>query len=145
MQNFLVYFGAALIPMLVGAVWYHPKVFGNTWMKLVGLTDKKISQANMPLTMGLSFLMSLIITLPMSFFANHPAAPYGGDASYDTFQHGVLHGVLMAILVGLPLIGTKALFELRGWKYVLINLSYWVVAFGLMGGILDYFLPTFGM
>ena len=67
---------------------------------------------------------------------------YGGEASHDTFQHGAFHGAFMALFVALPIIGQKALFEQRGFKYVLINVGYWVVTLALMGGILDHFLPT---
>lgn len=34
--NVLAVVGAAIASMLVGFVWYHPRVFGNYWVKLTG-------------------------------------------------------------------------------------------------------------
>ena len=31
---------AAIASMILGMIWYHPKVFGNLWMKLTGVTNK---------------------------------------------------------------------------------------------------------
>jgi hypothetical protein len=30
---------------------------------------------------------------------------------------------------------TNALFERKGYKYVLVNAGYWIVCLGIMGGI----------
>ena len=30
---------AGLIPLLVGFIWYNPKVFGTAWMNVNGFTD----------------------------------------------------------------------------------------------------------
>lgn len=132
---------AALVPMVVGFLWYNPKTFEPTWMETIGMTKEKQAGGNMAVIFGLSLLMAFLLTLPMSYFVNHYSM-YGGEASHDTFQHGAFHGAFMALFVALPIIGQKALFEQRGFKYVLINVGYWVVTLALMGGILDHFLPT---
>jgi len=83
--------------------------------------------------------------LPLSYFVNHPSHfGNGGEASGNTFAHGAFHGVFIAILVAMPIIANKALFEQRGFKYFLLNFGYWAVTLGLMGGILDAALPTVG-
>ena len=28
----------AFVPMVMGFIWYNPKVFGNAWMKSLGIT-----------------------------------------------------------------------------------------------------------
>jgi len=58
-----------------------------------------------------------------------------GEA-FRTFKHGALHGVLAGIFIALPLIGTNALFERKGAKYIFINSGYWIVTFGIMGAII---------
>lgn len=46
---------AAVIPLLVGMVWYNPKVFGNAWMGATGLDEAKAKDGfNMPLVFGLT-------------------------------------------------------------------------------------------
>jgi hypothetical protein len=144
MNSYLVQGLTALIPMAVGFLWYNPKTFQNAWMGTINMTEAKMAKGNMGLIFGLSFLMALLLTMPLSYFANHPTPAYGGDASYDTFQHGVAHGVLLTLFFALPVIATKALFEQRNFKYVLINTGYWLVTLSLMCGVLDYFLPTVG-
>ena len=37
-----VLFIAALIPLFVGFIWYHPKAFGNAWMKSIGATPESM-------------------------------------------------------------------------------------------------------
>jgi len=134
---------AAIVPMIVGFLWYNPKTFEPAWMESIGMTKEKMEGGNMAVTLGVSLLMAFILTMPLSYFVNHPSQ-FGGDPSGDTFGHGAFHGVFVAILIGMPIIANKALFEQRSFKYFLINFGYWAVTLGLMGGILDAALPTVG-
>ena len=61
-------------------------------------------------------------------------AKYGNN--FRTFSHGALHGIILAIGIGLPVFGTNALFERRGGKYIFIHLGYWIITLALMGGLL---------
>ena len=45
-MNFVAIIVAALIPMIIGFIWYHPKVFGNTWMQVAGMTEEKVKTGN---------------------------------------------------------------------------------------------------
>lgn len=40
-MNFYLYFVTALVPLILGFVWYNPKTFGNAWMKEAEMTDEK--------------------------------------------------------------------------------------------------------
>lgn len=143
-MNFLVHAGAAVSALIVGFLWYNPKTFGSAWMKTIGMTEERASKGNMPLIFGLALIFAFILSLPLSFFVNHPAM-FGGEASFDTFQHGMLHGASMGVFFALPLIANKALFEQLSMKYVWINAGYWIVTMAVMGGILDQFLPTYSI
>lgn len=134
---------AAIVPMIVGFLWYNPKTFEPAWMDTIGMTKEKMAGGNMAVTLGVSLLMAFILTMPLSYFVNHPSQ-FGGDPSSDTFGHGAFHGVFTAILIAMPIIANKTLFEQRSFKYFLINFGYWVVTLALMGGILDAALPTVG-
>jgi hypothetical protein len=57
-------------------------------------------------------------------------------SNFRTFKHGVLHGVIGAITIALPVIGINALFERRSFEYVAIHFGYWLVTMGLMGGVI---------
>ena len=129
-------FITALIPLLVGMIWYSKAVFGKAWMIASGMTEEKGKNMNMILVFVLVYIFSALVSMAMmpvvihqmgifSVFADDKSPEgmayvknfmenYGGR--YRTFKHGVFHGVLTAILFVLPIIGINALFEARGWK-----------------------------
>ncbi|MEY3417230.1 MAG: hypothetical protein RL060_1342 [Bacteroidota bacterium] len=162
--NIIIVLAAALIPMVFGFIWYNPKVMGNVWMKAAGLEEEKMKEANMPLIFGLSFLFSFFLAFAMQFMVIHqfhlgsillgeeglndPNSALGlyvkafmenyGD-NYRTFKHGAFHGFLGGFTLALPMIGTNALFERKGWKYIAVNVGYWTICMTLMGGIICAF------
>ncbi len=158
--NFVAVLVAALVPTVIGFIWYNPKVFGTAWMNASGMTEEKIKGGNMPLIFGVSFVLSLLLAMYMNVLAIHQnnidgvfmvenqvPAPGSEEAvfladfheKYDglhrTFNHGVVHGIFATILFILPILGTNALFERKGWKYILVNVGYWLVTVSIMAGI----------
>jgi hypothetical protein len=162
--NWLAIFGSALIPLLVGFIWYSPKVFGNTWMKSIGLKWEDGKGMNMALVFGVSLFVAIMMAaglLPivihqmgaMSTLVDEPGfndpnsemgtyfaqymAKYGRN--FRTFQHGALHGAMTALFVILPVVATSSLYERRSWKYVAVTVGYWMVSLALMGGVICAF------
>jgi hypothetical protein len=124
---------AALIPMVMGFVWYHKAVFGKAWMDSIGMTEEKAKNANMPVVFGVSLVMAFLLAF---FFVNFNNGP-GQEGEYDSFKHGAFHGVFITIVVVMPVMVTNALFEQKSWKNILINLGYWAVTLALVGGVVD--------
>jgi hypothetical protein len=164
MPNLAIIALAALIPLVVGFIWYHPKILGTAWMNAAGLTEEKLKGANMALIFFLVFIFSFLIGLAIISIVIHqghvysilvktpgfgvPGSPvqtmlenfmrdYGQN--FRTFKHGVFHGVLFTIFFAFPLIGINALFERRGFKYIFIHSGYWLVTIALMGGVISQF------
>ena len=54
---------------------------------------------------------------------------------HRSFGHGALHGAIAGIFLVLPLLGINALFERKGFKYILINVGYWTLTLAIMGAI----------
>lgn len=131
--NWLSFVFAALIPLLVGFIWYHPKVFGKAWMHSIGMTEEKAKQANMAVVFGVSIFMSGLMALFMLSYVNGPTQ----EGQFDTFGHGAFHGLGIGIVLAIPILVTNGLFEQRSWKNMLINAGYWTLCFVLMGGVLD--------
>ena len=155
----------ALIPMVIGFIYYHPKLMGGVWMRVNGLTEEKLKAGNFVVIMMVSLLLSLMMTTVIntivihqnhyfSILMNHRAdlmnpnsdlAKYAADfmakygREFRTFKHGAFHGLLFSIFFVLPLIGTAALFERRGAKYIFINWGYWAITITLMGGVVCQF------
>jgi hypothetical protein len=163
--NILVIFLAALVPLVVGFIWYNPKVLGTAWMEASGMTPEKGKTGNMPLIFGLTYLFSVFLAFAMSTMVVHqfhlrsilmnepglndPNSEVGMmvkafmdkyGTNFRTFKHGMLHGFLGGVMIALPMIGVNALFEQRGFKYIAINVGYWVVSMTLMGGVICAFV-----
>ena len=60
--NWYIIFIAALIPMIMGFIWYNPKTLGAAWMKAADMTEEKMKGANMAVIFGLSFVFSFLIS-----------------------------------------------------------------------------------
>ena len=155
--NYYILLVTALIPLIMGFIWYNPKVFGTAWMKSAGLDEEKLKGANMPLIFFLCYVFSLMIGMVIMQLSIHQLGVYGtlGGSGFDesataylsdfmskygtnfrTFKHGVLHGVLAGIFFAMPIIAINAMFERKGVKNILINSGYWIVSLGLMGGVI---------
>ncbi|MBT8304569.1 MAG: DUF1761 domain-containing protein [Bacteroidia bacterium] len=124
---------ATFIPMVVGFVYYNPKVFGNAWMKSLGITEEDIKKQNMAKTYGIAIVMSFILAFFLLNFNNSP----GQEGEFDTFKHGAFHGLFLTIVVAMPILMTNGLFELKNLKNIFINIGYWLITLVLMGGVLD--------
>lgn len=159
--NFIAVLLAALVPMVMGFIWYHPKVCGTAWMAATGMTPEKAKQSNMAVVFGVSFVMSFLLAFIMqsmvihqfhlaSLFFNLPiddastteGALYKSvmdllGGSWRTFKHGALHGFIGGLLIAFPIMCTNALFEQKGWKYIWINAGYWIITMTIMGGIIS--------
>lgn len=153
--NFLALIAAAFSSLIVGFVWYNPKVFGTIWMKESGMTEEKIKGSNMAMIFGLSLVYAFLISLIMQMLVIHQFGALGmigGDPSiakpsytefmadygnaFRSFKHGALHGFMTGLFLAFPLIGTNALYEKRSFKYTLVTAGYWSVCFMVMGGII---------
>lgn len=157
--NFGILIVAALVPMVIGFVWYGP-LFGKAWMGEMGFTEESLKSANMFVIMGLSLVLSFMLALIVQMLVIHQYGVLGtlmppgaselsgeslqlyndimakhGDA-YRNFKHGTLHGALSGVFFALPILGIQALFERKSAKYIFINVGYWVLTLALMGGII---------
>jgi hypothetical protein len=160
-MNWIAILVAALIPTVVGFIYYNPKVVGTAWMKAADMTEEKIQGANMGIIFGVSLILSIMLSLFLTSVVIHQVhlqsllmnEPGFGDASseigqllaemdskygdnFRTFQHGALHGAIAGLFFVLPVLGTNALFERKGFKYIAINACYWIITIALMGGII---------
>jgi hypothetical protein len=158
--NFIALFGAALVSLVVGFVWYHPKTFGAIWMKENNFTEEDLKKGNMLKIFGLTYIFSLMITMILMSLTIHQSgaismvggppmldsakpsfhafmADYG--MAYRTFKHGALHGFISGLFFAFPIIGINGLFERKSWKYIFVHAGFWTVTLTLMGGIICAF------
>ncbi|KGO94256.1 DUF1761 domain-containing protein [Flavobacterium subsaxonicum] len=152
------YLVSTLIVLPVGFIWYNPKVFGTIWMREAGVNADAAKSANMFKIFGLTILFSAMATMMLQGIVVHQfgalsmiggmpfadtakpsyaafMADYG--ATFRTFKHGMLHGAMTGLFLALPIIGTNSLFENKSWKYIWINVGYFIICFTLQGGVLS--------
>ena len=155
-MNFISPVVAAFTTLLVGFVWYHPKVFGTVWMKETGLTQEELEKGNMLKIFGLTFIFSIFIGMVMQMLSIHQMgamsmvggfnkvaeakpsfaafmADYG--TAFRTAKHGAFHGLFTGIWFAFPMIAINGLFERRSLKYIFIHSGYWMVSLTIIGAI----------
>jgi hypothetical protein len=156
--------GAAVVPLIMGFIWYNPKVFGNAWMNAAGMNEEKMKGANMALIFGLTYLFSFFLAFGLNFAVIHqfglfsmlqdpqgkadlanPDSPVKKafdvlmathGSSFRTYRHGALHGFLVGLSTITPAIAVNALFERKGFKYIAINAGFWIICCIIMGAII---------
>ena len=124
---------ATFTPMILGFIFYHPKLFGTVWMNSLGLSEEDFKNQNKVIVFGFAIIMSFILAFFMVNFNNGP----GQEGPFDTFLHGAFHGLILGIVVAMPVLVINGLFELRNLKNLAINTLYWIITLMLMGGIVD--------
>ena len=162
--NFAIIALAALIPLVIGFIWYNKNTFGNAWMKATGVTPESAKGANMALVFGLTYVCCFLAGLILQFIVIHQFGFFstlmkepglttpGTDMNnyamdfmnkygdrFRTFKHGALHGTLAGLLMITPIIAVNAMFERKGFKYIAINGGFWIVNLALMGGVICAF------
>lgn len=166
--NYLYLALAALVPMVMGFIWYGPMLFQKAWMKQMGFTEESLKGGNMALIFILSYVFSFMLAFFLQFITVHQLGAFSammesgateltGDAvahyqdfianygaNYKSFKHGLLHGALAGVFFILPVLATQAMFERKTFKYIAINAGYWIICLGLMGGIVCQWGVTLG-
>lgn len=165
--NWWLVFPVALIPLIVGFLWYSPATFHNVWLKSANLTQEELAQGNMGKIFGLAYLYSILVALLLPMIVIHQFGLSGMFGMMDDwmvagselmnsldaldaqtgmytrhlhFGHGAMHGGFFALFFVGPIFWINALFERRNWKYMLLHTGYWVVCLALMGGVEAQFM-----
>ena len=126
---------AAVASFILGMVWYSPNVFGKKWMKLAGISNKKMKEAKekgMMLNMLGGFVSSVLMAGVLSIFL-----AYAGAATIPA-------ALVVAFLLWLGMIATTQIGAIL-WEgkpaglfclntsYSLANLFVMAIALQLMG------------
>jgi len=139
--NWIAIIVAALIPSIMGAIYYGP-LFEKQWLSSLGKTSEEMVPSNMPITYGLALLMAILVSMSLKITNEmlHRDVNSAGElyfTSFHTFSHGALHGVMICVSFVVPIIISLSLFQKSSGKNIILNVVFWIVCFALMGGILD--------
>jgi membrane-associated HD superfamily phosphohydrolase len=125
--NHLAVAVCAIASLAIGALWYSPVLFVNAWKKETGLTDEQLRKTSPLLTMGVSLILAYIMSYNLAFFL--------GDSKTD-WKWGLTAGFLAGFGWAALSLAIISLFELRSFRYILINGGYITIWFTLAGFIL---------
>ena len=133
--NWLAVVLATLSTMVVGSVWYTPKVFGNAWIKLARIDKKHMADAR----------VAIATTLVVSFISAYVLA-HVVFLSNRFFGHSFLQdAVSTAFWVWLGFTAARFIthdaFENRPHKLTLITIAHELVTFVVMGVIIGLLPP----
>jgi len=131
--NFISIALAGLVPLIVGFMWYHPKVMGTTLNNEIAgkeLTDEEMKHGHHPMvyimTYVFSFMIAMLITAILSTHAIED----------QNLQHGAFHGFGASLFMGIPTFAVIAMFENKSIKYIFIHSIYWMISFIIMGAVI---------
>ena len=137
--NYLAVILAALSSMLVGAVWYTPKVFGNLWMRETGVTpsgDAKDAVRPIVVTVIVSFITAWVLAgaawISLDF--------YGGSFLVNTLVPAV---ILWAGFTAARFI-THDAFEGRPTGLTVMNIAHELVTIVIMAVLIGVWPPALG-
>ena len=122
MVNYLAVLVAAVAGMLVGLIWYNPKIFGKKWMELSGVSPRhKPAKINMLW----AFVSQIVMAYVLAMF----------------IQVGNLGGSLgTSLWIWVGFIGTvtlgSVLWQGKSWKLWGLNNAHNVVSLLVMAAIL---------
>lgn len=124
--NWIAIVICAASSLLLGGIWYSPLMFAKSWQQAAGVSDEQAKNANMALTFGLTFVLSLIAAWVFALFLGRemgvgPATAAGASAGlcWVAASYGITY-----------------LFEHRPLRLWLINGGYHTLQFTLFGLIL---------
>lgn len=130
--NWLAVIVCVVVSMIVGGIWFSPKVFYPAWWKAMGRSEKDApGMKNMGIVWGLTVLASFVQAVFMALMVNAMGSMFGGA----TLASGAMAGFLLWLGFVAPSSLTNKLFagQLQAWVYEAGN---HLVTFVLMGAIL---------
>lgn len=128
--NWLAVVVAAIIPMILGGLWYSNLLFARQWMALVGKTEEEIrkSATNPAMMYGVTFIMCIVLAYVMDYFVHYTAS--------RTFLQGMKIGGMLCVGMVVTTAYQSVTFEFRKTGLYLMSMGYNFLCMILMGGLL---------
>jgi hypothetical protein len=136
--NYFAVVVSGVAAMVIGSLWYGP-LFGKLWMKGMGWdpSDKEL-MVKMMKASGLSYLQMFIGVLIMAFVFAHVLWAFAiASPDVEGVSAGLQGGLWMWLGLVVPVKYADKLWMRKPFKYVSIDLGYYLVVLLIMGVILS--------
>jgi len=155
--NYLAFFLISFIPLIIAAIWYHPRSGIVKWAGVEGLRNLTIGQVFIAFLLSFTLVYGYInlVIHQMGFYElfftdimlGNAESQRVVDEFLDKYRykhrhlgHGIFHGVINAFVFALPFVGFHALVEKKPMRYVWLHLGYWLVTSIIIGGLISEFV-----
>lgn len=125
--NYLAVLVATFASMILGAIWYTPRIFGKEWMRLSRLDEQDVKD-NRGAPMALMLVGSLVAAYVMAHFVSFAGATSVADGARVGAWIGI--GFVFTAAMG------ESIFSHKPARLLAINGGYQVVNLIVMGAIL---------
>ncbi len=124
--NYLAVIVAAVIALVIGFIWYSPRVFGNRWMAYLGTTQAQLGNPG-PTGMAVGVVASHLNAWVLAVLSLN----LGGKSLTD----GVMLGVLAWLGFMATLTAAQISFEKKPWGLWVLNNAHNVLVQVIMAAI----------
>jgi len=117
---------SGFVAVLLGMIWYHPKIFGGAWMRLSGITPemREKGKRRMPVMVFFGFLAAMLVAYVMTYVS----AAWG----FYNWVGGLQLGLWCWMGFIAPTMLGSVLWEMKPFRLYLINAFYWLVTLLVM-------------
>ena len=121
---------AGIANVMLGMIWFNPRVFGTYWMARMGMSPEMMESGKkkMPLMAGIAFLASMVAAYVMNYFG----IAWGVFDWIGAIELGFWSwvGFVAPTMLGM------VLWEMKPIKYYAIVSGFWLVSFIMIAVIL---------
>lgn len=135
--NYLAVLVAGISNMVVGSIWYGP-LFGKMWMEELYRNDPTARDRMKTSGMSSLYIKQFILALLMAYILSHVV--WGMNRAFDRpadFMSAISTAVWMWLGFVVPILYGASLWTGKKFKYVAIDLGYWVIVLGVMSLIIS--------
>ena len=124
--NYLAIVVAAVVALVIGFIWYSPRVLGNRWMTYLGTTQAQLGNPG-PTGMAVGVIASLVNAWVLAVLSLN----LGGKSLTD----GVMLGVLAWLGFMATITAAQISFEKKPWGLWVLNNAHNLLVQVIMGAI----------
>jgi hypothetical protein len=124
--NYIAVVLAAVVALVIGFIWYSPRVFGTRWMAYLGTTQAQLGNPG-PTGMAVGIVASLINAWVLAVLSLN----LGGK----TLTDGIMLGVLAWLGFMATITAAQISFEKKPWALWVLNNAHNLLVQVIMGAI----------